>query len=363
LTQFLREDGYDVSILANSGISDNALNWHGMDIYPARGDPFDFRLVHDFAQHAKADVILSLYDLFPFPDTVRQDMNYPWIAWCPVDGTPPPARLLNAAKQAEWLLSMSKFGQKELNNAGLQNTYVPLGVDCDVFCQGSKQEARERLNLPQDAFLVGVVAANKGWPCRKSWPEMIMAFSQFHHRFPRNTLLYLHTTRVPYGTRDGVNIDALVQRAGLDRNVVQVVAEADIAIGVPPETMADLYRAFDVLLAPSMGEGFGLPIVECQACGTPVITQACTAMEETTFLGHCLDPLQLFYVPQLNYWWYLASVPRIIEALTSEYQNPSTRDERAVQQAVFKIRQRYHWPTVYERHWKQVLQKVSDELW
>jgi len=160
-----------------------------------------------------------------------------------------------------------------------------------------------------------------------------------------------------------MNIDALVARTGLGRNIVQIAAESDIAIGIPPETMADLYRSFDVLLGPSMGEGFDLPSVECQACGTPVITQDCTAMTEHTFLGHCLKPLQPFYVPQLNYWWYLASIPRIVEALTAEYQHPSTRDEREVKKAIFQIRQRYHWPDVYEKHWKPVLETVEAQLW
>ena len=363
LAKFLKADGYEVAIAANSGVIDQALHWNDIDIYPSRGNPFDFGLVHDYATHFNADVILSLYDVWPFPEDVRKQMGKPWIAWIPVDGSPPPGRLLNAAKQSEWRLAMSKFGQKELEQAGIDSTYVPLGVDCDVFCPGSKEESRERLGFPQDAFVVGVVAANKGWPCRKSWPELMMAFSHFNRRFPRNTLLYLHTTRVPYGAYEGANIDRIVNRVGIPRDVVQVTAESDIGIGVPDETMVDLYRSFDVLLNPAMGEGFGVPIIEAQACGTPVITQNCSAMTETTIIGHCLDPLQPFYVPQLDYWWHLASVPRIVEALVAEYQAPSTRDERAVKQAVHKIRQRYHWPDLYERCWKPVLSQIEAELW
>jgi 2-dehydro-3-deoxyphosphooctonate aldolase (KDO 8-P synthase) len=35
--------------------------------------------------------------------------------------------------------------------------------------------------------------------------------------------------------------------------------------------MVALYQAMDVLLAPSMGVCFGIPCIECQACGVPVI--------------------------------------------------------------------------------------------
>ncbi len=40
------------------------------------------------------------------------------------------------------------------------------------------------------------------------------------------------------------------------------------------------YKASDVLLYPSLYEGFGLPILEAMSCGTPVITSNCTSMPE-----------------------------------------------------------------------------------
>jgi glycosyltransferase involved in cell wall biosynthesis len=38
--------------------------------------------------------------------------------------------------------------------------------------------------------------------------------------------------------------------------------------------MAVLYRGADLLCLPSRGEGFGLPLLEAMACGTPVLTTA-----------------------------------------------------------------------------------------
>jgi glycosyltransferase involved in cell wall biosynthesis len=265
--------------------------------------------VGEYAKHFKADVVLSLYDMFPLNEQTREDIGVPWIAWVPIDGVPVPDRVVASTKKVDWVLSMTRFGQEELAKAGIASEYVPLGIDCDAYCPGDRAEARRDLGFPEDAFIVGVVAANKGWPSRKSWPELMGGFAQFHRRFSRNTILYLHTTATPYGTREGANIPMLRKRLGLPQNVVNMTAEADIAIGIQPDVMAQLYRAFDVLLSPSMGEGFGLPIVEAQACGTPVITQDCTAMTENTLLGQCITPLQQFYVPQLNYYWYLAAAP------------------------------------------------------
>jgi glycosyltransferase involved in cell wall biosynthesis len=40
---------------------------------------------------------------------------------------------------------------------------------------------------------------------------------------------------------------------------------------VPDAAMADLYRAADVMVYPSLFEGFGLPAAEAMACGCPVL--------------------------------------------------------------------------------------------
>jgi glycosyltransferase involved in cell wall biosynthesis len=41
--------------------------------------------------------------------------------------------------------------------------------------------------------------------------------------------------------------------------------------------MAALYSAFDVLANPSYGEGFGIPVIEAQACSTRVIASGWAA--------------------------------------------------------------------------------------
>jgi len=50
---------------------------------------------------------------------------------------------------------------------------------------------------------------------------------------------------------------------------------------VPRATLAALYNAAEALVFPSLYEGFGLPVVEAMACGTPVITSPNGALRET----------------------------------------------------------------------------------
>lgn len=52
-----------------------------------------------------------------------------------------------------------------------------------------------------------------------------------------------------------------------------------------------MYCACDVFLAPSKAEGFGLPILEAQACGCPVVASNCTSYPEVVGQGgQLVDP-------------------------------------------------------------------------
>jgi glycosyltransferase involved in cell wall biosynthesis len=55
-----------------------------------------------------------------------------------------------------------------------------------------------------------------------------------------------------------------------------------------------LYRCAKVLAFPSLFEGFGLPILEAQACGTPVVCADATALPEVAGRGALLvDPVSV----------------------------------------------------------------------
>lgn len=63
---------------------------------------------------------------------------------------------------------------------------------------------------------------------------------------------------------------------------------------VPDENMPALYSGAIALIYPSLFEGFGLPILEAQACGCPVITSNISSMPEVAGKGAILvDPYNI----------------------------------------------------------------------
>lgn len=72
---------------------------------------------------------------------------------------------------------------------------------------------------------------------------------------------------------------------GIYKNKVTVIERVD------NDTLVKLYNASEAFLFPSIYEGFGMPIVEAMACGTPVITSDRWSMKELAEgVGELVNP-------------------------------------------------------------------------
>lgn len=364
MLKFLKNDGYEVACQAFYGVAGNTIEWDGIKLYPAQGHQYGVDVIGHHAADFKADLVVTLVDNWCFPPDYGQRFKARWLAWFPVDGEPAPQISVDRARVADYNGVFSRDGVSRMAEAGVQVEYLPYGIDCNVFKPGDKAAAREALGVPPDVFFVVSVGANKGYPARKGWPELLQAFKLFSEQVLQ-ARLYLHTRQSPI-SQHGIVFDPLLKACGLDNGKVSFADPQALAVGVANEDLAQLYQAADVMLLPSMAEGFGLPIAEAQACGCPVITTGCSSMSELTLYGVAIEPLQKMWVPVLNYWWGVPNVEKIAEALDEcfEWQIDAS-EKRAVirRETIAHFHHNYDWAVVYARHWRPLLERIEAELW
>lgn len=275
----------DLAIMTTYGLQGNRLEWQGLPIYPGGGDPFGNDVVQHHAADWRADVVITLKDSFVFRPEAFQGLR--WCVMTPVDHEPAPPAVIHVARQAWQPIAYAPNGVRELRKAGLDPAYAPHAYDPAVFYPGNKAQARAALGLPPDAFIVGTVAVNRGGiPSRKAWPQLIEGVALARRKIPN--LLYLAHT---YHGEDRYEGSIPLRHAAMRYGLPSLLLPDGDAYkhGFPDEHLRTLYQAMDVLLCVSAGEGFGIPTLEAQACGTPVIAGAWAAQEDIIWGGWALQ--------------------------------------------------------------------------
>jgi glycosyltransferase involved in cell wall biosynthesis len=354
-TELLAANGHDVAILANYGLNGAPRGWKGMPVYPGGYDMWANDVLSLHSRHhfnESNGLIVTLCDVWVIKNPALKQM--PLASWVPIDHTPIPPKVAQFfAEYNSHPIAMSKFGLAELQNLGFDASYVPHGIDTDVFRPVTEiggRSVREVLGLPADAFVVGMNAANKGsQKIRKSFPQVFLAFAMFRKKRP-DAILYLHTEK--FGHSAGVDLIRLAQACGVPEDSIMYTDQYAYRMGLKPELLAAMYSAFDVLASPSMGEGFGIPVVEAQACGVPVIVSDATAQPELCGSGWTVGGVPDWDEAQAS-WFHLPDVFEIAAAMDEAYEGQGDR-EKARQFALG-----YHHTTVYEDHWVPTLERLA----
>lgn len=325
----IRDAGHEVAISSTNGLQYTTTDWNGIKCYPADHTMLNkralkYHIAREYGDNASDVQVITLWDVWPWLDLRHGGMVADFdglniASWVPVDCTPvTPGTRAALDKFNVRPIAMSKFGEKELRDAGYDPLYVPHGIETNIYRPvEDRMEARRHIGLPEDRFVVGVVAFNQGvQPPRKAFPQILQAFSVFHERHP-DSMLYLHTEVL--GVFEGLNLVALAQVMGIPVEAVAMVPQNRYLAGdISKDRMAEIYSAMDVLLNPSYGEGFGIPIVEAQACGTPVIVSNWTSMPELVGAGWTVGG-QPWYNPASGGMWLDPSVEEILAALEEAY--------------------------------------------
>ena len=101
---------------------------------------------------------------------------------------------------------------------------------------------------------------------RKNVERLLQAYCRLHERVPNNLDLMLVSESSP-------SLNRLVRRYR-QGNEIRVTGFC------PPEILPNVYAGAEMLVYPSIYEGFGLPPLEAMMCGTPVIASTGGAIPE-----------------------------------------------------------------------------------
>ena len=157
---------------------------------------------------------------------------------------------------ATLVLTSSEASRRDLEVAGIEAArlrVIPLGVDAAPAAAVDVERVRRHHDLPERFVLfVGTLEP------RKNLRRLAAAVARLDDPLPL-------VVAGPDGWGPGTE---------------GVVGDAQFLGFVPREDLPGLYSAATVFAYPSEVEGFGLPVAEAMAQGTPVVTSAGTATEE-----------------------------------------------------------------------------------
>jgi len=325
--KLLKELGHDVIISACYGLMEGGfVRWRGIPVHPGDKD-WGSRHTKKYVDRFKSDIVISLQDIWPLPPGFGSDV--PWYPWFPIDHNPIPPLVLERLQFARKPIVYSKFAEKQLKNKGIDCFYFPHGVGVDIFKPG------EKLSFGEGKFVIGCVAVNSG--LRKNLTGLVEAFYDFHKLVPES-LLYIHTN---YSGQHLGDTDLLNLSSDLDitDSVMFPDKEEYISGNFNDEYMAKLYNTFDVFCLPSRGEGFGIPIIEAQACGVPVIVTGETSMPELVGGGIVLKKLKREWTYQDSYQ-FIPDKQEIVNALLKIYE---TKDRSKMSNLAIRKANEYSW--------------------
>jgi len=294
--------GHEIAgISAPYSFGGNLLEWQGIRVFPCARDGAGNDTIANNHEYCKADLTLTLCDVFGLVKAAQAGIlsQLPLAHWTPVDCSPLAVGDLEVLREGGGIpIAMSYFGAKMLRDEGLDPCFVPHGVDTQVYCPGGPETFRSSVpEITGGTFVIGIAAMNRD-ANRKGLSEQYQAFARFHQRHP-DSHLAVHTAE--FGN-PGINLKALAARLGISGAVSYPDGYFyDMGL-ISEEQMATWYNGLDVLSLCSYAEGFGLPLVEAQSCGIPVITTDASATSELCGAGWLVSATDFWANGHAAFW-------------------------------------------------------------
>lgn len=187
---------------------------------------------------------------------------------------------VRALARSDAVIASSEYTRRALiEEAGIPEALIHvvyLGVDHDQFSpQQVSDEFKSRFGLDEQTQYILHVSTEEP---RKNFVTLLRAFHTIWQQNRQVKLLKVGRPLYPAARQKHLE---LVAELGLQDAVVFIDHVSD-------EELTAFYNIASIFVFPSLGEGFGLPILESMACGTPVVCSNATSLPELAGNGALL---------------------------------------------------------------------------
>jgi len=353
----MKQDQHEVAVVSNYGAA-ASLTYQGIPVF---ADGLKQYSLDIFPQQLKAwgGVSIGLFDAWPMMPVAQQlqDLNLAW--WVPIDHDPVPPGVMDFFNASgAFAIAMTRFGEEQLLKRGIPKervTYIPHAIDTKELFVDVGQGARKQMGIPENAHLTVMNAANRGRiPIRKAFAENLLALSEHMKKHP-DAWGYIHTE--PEGISDGMNLVRYLNFIGAPMDRFRWPEPMAFRNGIPNEHLKHIYSAGDCYLGVSMGEGFGIPTVEAQACGTPVIVSQFAGSAELAGPHSTLIHGQKQWDEFQGSFWIVPDVRQIQGALEMNYQETKAGTVDRIKVREFALH--YDADLIYDKHWRPLIELLA----
>jgi glycosyltransferase involved in cell wall biosynthesis len=322
----------------------------------------DMAYLNELIDQRAIDYIITLWDIWLL-DGKRKFPKDKWVAYVPTDTNEMSKVLATVVKETGLQLAMSKHGLASMRRAGFEPLYVPHGVDMEMLRpdEAGRAAFRKHFGWDDDTFVIGSVGLNYR-DDRKGFIPLMHAFREFHERHPKSRL-YIHTNAGLKG-EDTIPFSRIANDFGIGE-WVGWPHQMSLNMGLIDEDwLRSIYNGFDVFCLPTRGEGFGIPTVDAQACGIPVIVSNNTTGPELCKAGWLIDVDDDDLRWLMNgAWRYEPRMSAVLARLEESYD--LWQDKAAWAYLKNQARRgvaEYDWPVVWDKYWRPVLRVLEERL-
>ena len=280
---------FNIVVLAHNWWGDPTPLQKKYKMYPSSNRfqtaPFGEDRIREVVQLEKPDLVFTINDMWIINEQYRRiqdfhkDKKFKFVGYAPMDSYGWIGCLADTANDWDGVISYTQFGAYEFIQGGITKpiAVVPHGVTPGQFFPMNKAEARRKLNIKEDIFVVFNGNRNQ---FRKRIDITIAAFAKFAKDKP-DTQLYLHMGKKDQGWDIMHLFDREMKRNKLDpNNRIILTADVDGPPSVELEMLNTIYNAADVGVNTCKGEGWGLVSFEQAACKVAQVVPGHTSCKE-----------------------------------------------------------------------------------